>query len=241
MNLNPYQAPAAVESSLGHEACVATLRERFNAHQQARWYSGLRLIRWGHAIVLLSTLFWGALAVTQTSGLRFGTLSGLAILMSAAGVGLLLILLGVVKWSVLPGGERSFALLVLLLQSVAMLATGAFIVGTLNGRFVGGLFQLFGASAFATLLTSQAIIALLNRSWAVALRNRAAIHASELAVIGYAVCATLCSANALHLFPRRGPLSTLFLAMFISGVVALAVQQFAYQSNLRSSRLLRDS
>jgi hypothetical protein len=231
MNMNPYGSPAEVETLEKYITSIPSIADRFDAGQRLKLRIGLRMAAWGHTIVLFCV---------AESTFHYVFPSEKAIISGigqvGAGIGLIIILLGVLLWSGLPGREKIFALLAVLVQVIAMLATSGYLIAAFNGRFVGGLFMLFGASAFSMLLTSQAIVALVNRSWAAAFQDQIAVHAGEFAVVGYAICASACAVNAIQWIPAPGQVPTVRLLANVFGILALVLQMVAFERTLRSFR-----
>jgi len=236
-NLNPYQSPTVVDPTINPVSAGATITDRFDEKQRSLLLAALKLVNHGHLVVMASAILFGLSVAFRTSGpLAADSVNG-AIVLFGVGSGLLVKLLGVSAWCSLSGPEKAFSILAMTLQVLAMFATGIFVIATLNGRFVGGLFPLFGASAFAMLLISQAIIALVNRSWALSLRDKIGTRSSELAVIGYAVCASLCAANSMKMISQKGHLTAVVFMTLVAGITALVLQMIALHQTHRALKM----
>ncbi len=194
MSQNPYQAPAPVETE---SASAGQPREPFaDVHQRSRRVilSGLRLICIGHSLALVVTLlgllsmlnpFWRLL---QSGDKQW------AILALFAGISLMVSLLGVAHWCTLPDRKRGAPWLALILQTFSMVGVYGFLLAVFSQEIPWrGMIRLFGASSFAALLTSQAIIALIMRGFAVRRHSGRARMLGELATISYAISGSLVS------------------------------------------------
>ncbi len=230
--LNPYQAPAAVESSGEIALGLPMISDRFDMRQQTRLRNGLRVIGCGHAITLASVLVFALLLTINIWGVGDIPESwGVAAVISS-GAGLVVIWFGLIYWASLPGKVRWYSIIVMVLQLFATFGVASFFARLLLGQSTSGFVELFAAAAFALLLISQALVALIGRSLAKLFPSRLAIHASELAVVGYAIAGTLCSAGALNMLPRRVYGDSIPFAVLAALVVALVAQTIAHAAAL---------
>jgi hypothetical protein len=219
MSVNPYQVPAAADES-DLSGMPVGLRDLLDSHQRKNATRGTRIIWIGYTIFLVSFIASRAQIIALPDAkLITGAL------ISVSGLGLLVSLIGVSCFLSLSGTAHKLALLAVMLQTLSMLAMLAFVSVLLSGRPVSGLFKLFGASSLATLLTSQAIVALIIRRWVAGLRLNTARQACDSSVIGLALCAALNSSVALRAIPGSGDAIT--HAITIAGMCAAALLLFA--------------
>jgi hypothetical protein len=104
-------------------------------------------------------------------------------------------------WAFMPGPQRRFSLVAALLHPIAVTAVSIFCLRIMRGGYMPGMMELFGASAFALLMTSQSLLALAARTIAVSQKLRFLRAICGLAVIGYALSAAACSMNVLEVLP----------------------------------------
>jgi len=193
----------------------------------------LAVIRVGDAILMVSIVVLGlAQFFTEPTFKSFSTLSstvGFALIAAA----LAMTHVGLVLVVAVPGDHRSPVIFALVLQVIATIGVASFIVRVIQLQFVGGLLPLFGAAAFAMLLTSQAIVALVIRTIASQYQLVDGIQWSYGAVIGYALCATVASSWSLHVIPPVIPPRIVLTCMCVFALAGTA-SRFHAISVLRS-------
>lgn len=113
-----------------------------------------------------------------------------------AGFGLLIILIGISFWCTTDDWRRMLAWFALCLTTVSFVAVSGYLSAYFAGQAATGFHRLFGASAFAGLSTSLAIIALIMRSLAIELRLGLCKFECEISAIAFAVPASILSALA---------------------------------------------
>lgn len=169
--INPYQAPAISEVDLDESdsQSVASLGEL------AGWVAGLRMIGVGYLFVL--PVIFGYLFWDENRSMPFLVLGGL-----------LFVVIGVFRIAFLQTRFRSLLWLAAVLQLVSMIGLAGLALDMLDdGRLANGFRYLFGASMFAMLLFSQALVAIVLKTWANESGVKFTDGASDLAVIGFAI------------------------------------------------------
>ena len=219
MSVNPYQSPAtADESTLS--GVPFEMPDLLESRQRELVARGTRIIAIGYAIFLVFFIASRAQAFASPNATDITHA-----LVSASGVGLLVSLIGVSWFVSLSGLTQKLALLAVSLQMLSMFAMLVFVSVQWSGRPVSGLFQLFGASSLAALLTSQAVIALIIRRWLKYLRLITAHQACDFSIMGLALCAALYSSVALSAIP--GSSDRIAPAIIVAGILAAASLLYA--------------
>lgn len=219
MAINPYQSPALNIAGIDDVSDVASHGERDAV--EIRWtLRALHLIRLGDAVQSIATGMFGILLLVNTPSAK--TLSTLqaTVTFGVIGTGGLFSFIGLVLLTSQAHRQQTIAILALLLQTIGTVAVASFVASIRRSQFIGGLLPLFGAAAFAMLLTSRAIVALVVRARTPSQYPTRAVGWSHLAVICYAACATLASALSLRAIPVGMPTTFALLLIFIFGLVA---------------------
>lgn len=219
--INPYQTPT--ESSKVRQASGVS-GERHDTCDDETFLSGLGQVRLGYVLVIVAMVGVGSwLSENHRDWTRFTASPVLVMSLVFAGVGFGVTVSGLALWGTSSSLRiKYFALLALVLQTVSMTAAGFYVFAVLNGP-VSSRTHLFGATSFAALLGSQMVIALLMRSWAKKLWIKFPVHASALAVIGFATSAVLVSSIAID---RSGDHRVAFSwTSFALVILSIAIQK----------------
>ena len=231
--VNPYQSATDGLETNPDDGIPQILWE-LDADRLARVVRGMKTIRIGYWVALVSLVGIGGIVFFQSAWPRPGAFASISMFL-LVGLGLLTAMLGLTQWGALLGVHQKLALLALALQMIAMVAMIGYLSVVVSGRPLSGMLRLFGASGFATLLTSQAIVALIVRSWAERGRFMLATHACELSVMGCAVCAATCSLVALRAIPDGG--LTTICVIVIAGIAGIGGLLAALSAVIRPCNL----
>ncbi|TWT93955.1 hypothetical protein [Stieleria varia] len=218
MTLNPYQAPAELESDAVKVETGQEAEGSMSDRDRQAILSGINLVRTGHSVVvvmLFLTPIIATLSDLNPLDPNGGLFSGIPL---GVGFGLMVSILGVAHWCTITQPQRRSAWLALVLQTFSMVAVYGYLMAVFNAGFANGFVRLFGASAFAGLLISQAVIALIMRSFALKCGDDGAKASCELSVVGYAIAASVASLIALGM---PTPAGTKLVAYFLSGLFVL--------------------
>ncbi len=221
MQINPYESPPVsivnLDSALPLGPGSEVDRERFT-----KLLRKLAVIRMGDGVLTMSIASLGLVLFFKEPGAKslatspsLAALTLIALAMAMVYVGLFLVV-------AVPLIQGKLAIFALVLQTMATIGVVSFVLAVIQRQFVGGLLPLFGAAAFAMLLTSQAIVALVIRSLASSYRIVDAVRWSYCAVIGYALCATVTSAWSLRLIPLGVSPRIVVICMCVSALAATA-------------------
>ena len=176
-------------------------------------------------IAIEATVLIAALGVMGFAFLELRPLfdtTGGQILMGVIGIASLSKTVGLSIWGRFPGPQRRVALATAVVHPIAVVVVASIPVRVLTGGYTGGLFILFAASAYALVMTSQAMLAVATRSIAKELRHRSPQVICDLAIVAYAISAALCSFNSLDTVPPTyqdavvlGSIATCFLGLVL--------------------------
>jgi hypothetical protein len=214
---NPYQAPPITTDPASPGAPIHPSQGPIPREVRL----GLGIFIATETTILLATLgvlgfaFWERLPLFYTTG-------GQA-LMGVIGIASLSKVVGLSIWGRLPGPQRRVALATAVVHPITVVVVASIPVRVLTGGDTGGLFILFAASAYALLMTSQAMLAVATRSIATQFCLRSPQVMCELAIVAYAISAALCSLNALKALPRMYE-DAAVLASMATGLLGLVLQ-----------------
>jgi hypothetical protein len=145
------------------------------------------------ALGVLGFAFWERLPLFYTTGGQ--------VLMGVIGIASLSKVVGLSIWGRSPGPQRRVALVCAVVHPIAVVVMASVPARVLSDGDTGGLFILFAASAYALLMTSQAMLAVATRAIAKQFSLRSPQVLCDLAIVAYAISAALCSLNALNTLP----------------------------------------
>lgn len=221
---NPYQPPT--DSNFEAKRVEATTPyQSLNAYERRTVRRGLRVVRGGYRLIVLGTLLGFTAFYGLGSGPAMLRIAQWLTLGIAIGGGFALA--GTVLWSSVPGRHRRTSIPALALGAVACVLCTAYFTRLVGGAPVHGLLRLFGAASFAMLLTSQALISLATRQWALRRMQQRAARACEASVIAFAVCAVAGTTWAMGFQRSTG---VLLLIQWISGMAAVSLHLAALET-----------
>lgn len=221
MTINPYQSPLDPPSDSPDEEVLAG-EGRSDASAEIAIDAGFRWVAAGYSLLLVTAMVATLLLLARGEPFRLHRLPAARPLAFAALAGLMAALWGTVRWASVSQPNRLPLSIALALQSLAMVALGRYVSVSIEGPLGRSLLHFFGASAYAMLCTSQAIVGLAAQAW---LRRRGATRGTVVltgAVIAFAVSASLFSALALDVLDAAGEFP-LFSAIVIADA-AIALQ-----------------
>ena len=216
LTTNPYQVPAGSDLSAERTESSAS-PEPLSDREEKAVSAGLRWCGFGYRVATVS------LIADLGRRLLFpnATQSANQLLHLLAGIGLVAVLVGLVRLGTIRGRLRTLTLLALAVGVFSATLFTPYLLALDTGSFVSGLFHLFGGTAFAMLLTAQALTALVVRGWATRIGDGQSLHLSHLAVLGFAICGVCNSAIALSQ-ATIGNEAMVKMLGWMSGLVALA-------------------
>ena len=214
---NPYQAPPITTDAAA--LWNATDPARAPIPREVRL--GLGIFIAIETTVLLATLGLLGFAFWERQPLFYTT--GGQVLMGAIGIASLSKVVGLSVWGRSPGPQRRVALATAVVHPITVVVVASIPVRVLTGGYTGGLFILFAASAYALLMTSQAMLAVATRAIAKELWLRSPQVMFELAIVAYAISAALCSLNALNAVPPTYQ-DAVVLGSIATGLLGLVLQ-----------------
>lgn len=222
---NPYQPPPDTAASAA-DVSRMPLQDALTGRERDLVVRGMQWIRGGSCLLLAAVI---ALLVKAyvLQGFSPGVTKlvlGIAILALTMTFG------GLVYWSVVPGRQRQLVLFSLGLGVFATTLNAAYFFQLVGRPTVSGLFQLFGATAFAMLLTSQALMTLVTRAWSWRHESYYLARVCDLAVIAYAVCAIANTSMAMNRSLSGNTL--LIVTQCLTGLIAIAFHLFALDRTL---------
>jgi hypothetical protein len=220
---NPYQSPTATDEPSG-----------FETESNDAWLgqSGVRARLLATVVILGGSEFFvfvlalGILAFSIVESDPLFATSGGPTLLTTMGLVSLVKTFALPIWAAMPGTQRRYAIGSALLHPIAVIAVSIFCLRAMRGAFVPGMMELFGASALALLMTSQALLALAIRAISVAQQLPFLRVTCGLAVIGYALSAAACSMNVLEAIPRYN--DPLVLVSMGTGLLGQLLQILAF-------------
>jgi hypothetical protein len=174
------------------------------------------------ALGVLGFAFWERQPLFYTTGGQ--------VLMGVIGIASLSKVIGFSIWGRSPGPQRRIALACATVHPIAVVVMANVPIRVLTGGYTGGLFILFAATAYALLMTSQAMLAVATRLVAKQFGLRSPQVMCDLAIVAYAISAALCSLNALDVVHPTyedaavlGSIATCLLGLLIqvSGLLGL--------------------
>ncbi|MGI9472700.1 MAG: hypothetical protein ACR2NZ_14270 [Rubripirellula sp.] len=208
---NPYQAPIDADLAQNLSARTWPLNTReANAIQR-----GLDAACIGYRLLA------GSLLVAQLPGLFFPNAAPRVSILShaIAGLGLILVMVGLVRWGTVRGPQRMLSLIALAIGVFSATLFTPYVIAIDRGQPVTGLFHLLGATALAMLLTSQALTAIVLRAWAWRKRLGKCVHACDFAVLCFATCAVANTTIAMTRTSATG--DALFVIRAVAGFSAI--------------------
>ncbi len=223
MTLNPYQSPLPdirhdddPTDFLGHG-------EHSQNEAAIRWtLRALRVIRLGDSLQLVCVSALALqLLVMSPSAKTLSTLPSLVVL-GGIGGGVVLSFLGLILLTSQKHRQHSITLLAIILHVVGSIAITSFLAAMIRSQSLRGLLPLFGASAFAMLLTSKALVAMIIQPQSVRTLRVGPVRWSHLAVICYAFCVAFSSALSLNALPANVSPSFALTLIFVFALAATA-------------------
>jgi len=222
---NPYQPPP--EAAAGDIALGLTLRPQLN-DAQTRWM--IRALHWMRAGLVLMAIAVLA-GVMEMALYPFGTRDVLRMIVVSGSVATSLMMIGLIFCSLVrPLRPRFLPRIALGLTVIGTTVCTFYFLTVIDRGIVGGLFRLFGASAFATLLCGLVATVWIVRRALQSEFPHAVIRICDLAVISYAVCGVCYSALALTLVAN---LDLFRVVLWISGIAAVGLHVFATDTAVR--------
>ena len=215
MTTNPYQVPAGLDLA-PERTDPSTSSLRLNEREERAVAAGLSWSGFGYRIATVS------LVADFGQRLLFpnATQSVDRLLHLAVGLGLVAVMVGLVRWGTIRGRQRALTLLALAAGVFSATLFTPYLLALDKERYVSGMFHLFGATAFAMLLTAQALTALVVRGWGKWFGESRSLHLSHLAVLGFAICGVCNSTIALGQATIWNE-SMLRLLGWVSGLMAM--------------------
>ncbi len=221
MPINPYASPSIDIDPIGPASRDGS-PHAFDPVEITRVVRALRLIRWGDSVQLLSTGMLGLLFYFRSPVAKALSTLSATVTLSFLCTGVLLSFVGLLLLTSHERRHRSISIFAIALQSIGAVSVASFVASIQRSQFIGGLMPLFGAAAFAMLLTSMAIVALVVRTHLTTNHPVKLVGWGNAAVICYALCATLASALSLHVLPSAIPTTMVLVLIFVAGWAALS-------------------
>ena len=197
---NPYQSPVSTSEETSRAFDEPLSDWIFEPGARARLLTTVVILGGSEFVVFVLALGMLAYSIAE-SGPLFTT-SGGPTLLTALGAFSLAKTFALPIWALMPGPQRRLSIVTAILHPIAVIAVSIFCLRAMRGVFMPSMLELFGASAFALLMTSQSLLTLAVRSIAVSQKLRFLRAICGLAVIGYALAAAACSMNVLEVVPR---------------------------------------
>lgn len=232
---NPYQSPTATDEPSGF---ATESNDDWLGQPGVRVRLLVTVVILGGSEFLVFVLALGILAYSIVeSGPLFAT-SGGPTLLTAMGLVSLSKTFALPIWAAMPGPQRRYSIGSAILHPIAVTSVSVFCLRAMRGNFVPGMMELFGASAFAMLMTSQALLAIALRAIAVSQQLPFLRVTCGLAVMGYALSAAACSLNVLEVIPRyNDPLVLVSMGTGLLGQLLQILAFFYFFNWLRGVKL----
>lgn len=215
MTTNPYQVPAGLDLA-PERTDPSTSLLRLDEREERAVAAGLSWSGFGYRIATVSLVVEFGRRLLFPNAIQ----SVDRLLHLVVGLGLVAVLVGLVRWGTIRGRQRTLTLLALAVGVFSATLFTPYLLALDTGRYVSGLFHLFGATAFAMLLTAQALTALVVGGWGKWIGDSRLLHLSHLAVLGFAICGVCNSTITLDQATIWNE-SMLRLLGWISGLMAL--------------------
>ncbi len=165
MRINPYESPSVSIVDLDSALPLGRSSE-VDRELSTKLLRKLAVVRMGDGVLTMSIASLGLVLFFKEPGAKSLATSPSLAALTLIALAMAMVYVGLVLVVAVPLVQGKLAIFALVLQTMATIGVVSFVLAVIQRQFVGGLLPLFGAAAFAILLTSQAIVALVIRSLA---------------------------------------------------------------------------